>query len=181
MPDSLRLRDQTDADADAVRALVTAAYRGLPHASGTEPAIMEALWRSGAAAVALLAEDSSGLVGQAAFSAVEIFGPGTRPNGKAPAGGWFGLGPLSVRPDRQRQGVGTALIRAGFARLEARGASGCIVVGDPAYYGRHGFRRAANLHVPGIPDRYVMAVLFGDAPPPTGTVEFHEAFSASEG
>lgn len=181
MHDSITLRDQTDADRDAVRAVVTAAYRGLPIASGTEPAIMDALWESGGAIVALVAEDSSGLVGQAAFSAVQIFGPGFRINGNGTNGGWVALGPLSVRPDRQRAGVGTALIQEGFSRLKGRGAAGCLVVGDPAYYGRHGFRRPAGLHVPGVPDRYVLAVAFRGAPPPAGTVEYHEAFSVSDG
>ncbi|RAI39552.1 GNAT family N-acetyltransferase [Rhodoplanes roseus] len=173
MLESILFRDQTDADTDAVRTLVTAAYHGLPHASGTEPFIMDALWRSGAAAVALVAQDASGLVGQAAFSAVHIFGP------DGAGTGWFVLGPLSVRPDRQHQGIGSALIRHGLARLRTRGAAGCLVVGDPGYYGRTGFRVVGGLHVPGIPDRYVQALPFAGLPP-TGIIELHEAFSAAE-
>jgi putative acetyltransferase len=164
------LRDQTDTDVAAVHALVTAAYRGLPHASGTEPFIMDALWRSGGAVVALVAEDDTGLVGQIAFSAASIFGKGV---------GWHALGPLAVRPDRQRQGIGSALIAEGFARLRARRSAGCIVAGDPAYYQRFGFRRVPDLHVPGIPDPYVMALPFDDTLP-SGAVDFHEAFAATE-
>lgn len=166
----ITVRDQTDADFDAVHALVAAAYRGLSHASGTEPFIMDALWRDGGAVIALVAEDGTGLVGQGAFSAADIFGKGT---------GWHVLGPLSVRPDRQRQGIGSALIRAGFDRLRAKGSAGCIVAGDPAYYERFGFRRVPDLHVPGIPDPYVMALSFCGALP-SGAVDFHEAFAATD-
>lgn len=162
------VRDQTETDVAAVHALVAAAFRGMAHASGTEPAIMDALWRSGDAVVALVAEDATGLIGQAAFSAVEIVGSGT---------GWHGLGPVAVRPDRQRCGVGSALIRTGLARLRALGSSGCIVVGDPAYYGRFGFR-PADLHVPGIPDRYVAAIPLA-APMASGLVAFSPAFDAT--
>jgi putative acetyltransferase len=164
------IRDQTEADFAAVHALVAAAYRGLPHASGTEPFIMDALWTSGGAVVALVAEDDTGLVGQGAFSVAHIFGKGT---------GWHVLGPLAVRPDRQRRGIGSALIRAGFDRLRAKGSAGCIVAGDPAYYHRFGFRRVPDLHVPGIPDPYVMALPF-DETLPSGAVDFHEAFAATE-
>ena len=50
------------------------------------------------------------------------------------------LGPLAVAPRYQRQGVGSALVRAGLQRLSAGGLSQVLVLGDPAYYGRFGFR-----------------------------------------
>jgi putative acetyltransferase len=49
------------------------------------------------------------------------------------------LGPLAVAPDQQRKGIGTALIRDGLHRLKDAGTSRVFVLGDPAYYGRHGF------------------------------------------
>ncbi len=49
------------------------------------------------------------------------------------------LGPLAVAPDQQRKGIGTALIRDGLQRLKDAGTSRVFVLGDPAYYGRHGF------------------------------------------
>ncbi|MEZ2351119.1 GNAT family N-acetyltransferase [Caballeronia sp. RCC_10] len=53
---------------------------------------------------------------------------------------WFGLGPLSVAPMRQRQRIGSALTRNALARLRASGAARCFVLGDPAYYARFGLR-----------------------------------------
>lgn len=49
------------------------------------------------------------------------------------------LGPLAVAPDRQRQGIGSAIVRAGLQRLEIAGVTQVYVLGDPVYYGRFGF------------------------------------------
>ncbi len=49
------------------------------------------------------------------------------------------LGPLAVNPTWQRQGVGSALVRAGLSLLEEAGTVQVHVLGDPAYYGRFGF------------------------------------------
>ena len=49
------------------------------------------------------------------------------------------LGPLAVAPVWQRQGIGTAIVRAGLQRLENAGVTQVYVLGDPAYYGRLGF------------------------------------------
>ena len=49
------------------------------------------------------------------------------------------LGPLAVASDRQRRGIGSALVRAGLERLRAVSAIRVYVLGDPAYYGRFGF------------------------------------------
>ena len=50
------------------------------------------------------------------------------------------LTPLSVRPDRQRQGLGVELMRQSLATLEAMGPRIFLVLGHPAYYPRVGFR-----------------------------------------
>jgi putative acetyltransferase len=58
------------------------------------------------------------------------------------------LGPLAVAPDWQRRGIGTALIRDGLDRLEQAGVSRVFVLGDPAYYGRHGFVTETKVTTP---------------------------------
>jgi putative acetyltransferase len=91
---------------------------------------------------------------------------------------WYGLGPISVLPKHQRQGIGKALIREGVSRLRDLGAQGCCLVGDPAYYERFGFRGFLGLTYDGILTEYVMALsLVGNTP--QGTITFHEAFWAS--
>ncbi|MGC1302238.1 MAG: N-acetyltransferase, partial [Caulobacteraceae bacterium] len=85
------------------------------------------------------------------------------------------LGPVSVRPDRQRTGIGSAVIRDGLRRLRGMGAQGCVVFGDPGYYGRFGFISDPGLRYPGAPDGYFLRLSFTqDAP--GGEVAYHPGF-----
>lgn len=58
------------------------------------------------------------------------------------------LGPLAVVPDRQRQGIGSALVRTGLDRLEQKDVGAVCVLGNPAYYGRFGFLPATGVEPP---------------------------------
>lgn len=58
------------------------------------------------------------------------------------------LAPLCVAPEHQRQGIGSALIRAGHDELRSMGTTHILVLGDPAYYGRHGFAPGSNVEPP---------------------------------
>ncbi|MBU2470362.1 MAG: N-acetyltransferase, partial [Proteobacteria bacterium] len=91
---------------------------------------------------------------------------------------WYGLGPVSVLPELHSQGIGSALIREGLARLEKTGAQGCALVGDPAYYPRFGFKNHPELVHEGVPPEVFMVLPFGDAMP-KGQVEFHQGFWAT--
>lgn len=57
------------------------------------------------------------------------------------------LGPLCVSPGCQRGGIGSALVRAGFDHLKAT-LSLVMVLGDPRYYGRFGFRPDRRVEAP---------------------------------
>lgn len=94
------------------------------------------------------------------------------------AAGWYGVGPLSVAPGRQRRGIGARLVQAGLERLRTLGAQGCALVGDPAYYGRFGFANDPALVLEGVPPEYFMTLRLGDAPA-RGKVVFHAAFAAT--
>ena len=165
------IRDERAEDADAIRAVTLAAFADMPHSQQTEAAIVEALRASGALAVSLVAVEGDEIVGHVAFSPVTI--------NAAAAPGWFGAGPLSVRPDRQKSGIGTALMRAGLARLAEAGAKGCVLVGDLGYYRRFGFKASSSLAYPDLPAEYFQ-VLELAAAAPSGTVAFHPAFSAHD-
>ncbi|MFN8663891.1 MAG: N-acetyltransferase [Thermomicrobiales bacterium] len=124
------IRPESPADATAIHALTAAAFAGKPYSDGTEPYVIDALRADGALAISLVAEEQGEVVGHVAFSLVSIADePGT----------WYGLGPVSVAPSRQRQGIGTALIETGLAQVRDLGAEGCVLLGDPAYYRRFGF------------------------------------------
>jgi putative acetyltransferase len=66
---------------------------------------------------------------------------------------------------------------AARAALRERGAQGCVLLGDPAYYRRFGFAPDPRLVLPGVPPEYFQALPFGDAVP-AGTVAYHAAFNA---
>ncbi len=150
------LRPETQADQAAIRALTAAAFDGHPHSDGSEPRIIDALRDAGALTLSLVAELDGRIVGHAAFSPVEW---SAQP-------GWFGLGPVSVAPAHQGQGIGGRLIETGLGDLRRNGARGCVVLGDPAYYTRFGFAQDPRLTYPGLPPEYFMALSFG---PITGT------------
>jgi putative acetyltransferase len=80
------------------------------------------------------------------------------------------LAPLAVAPEWQRKGIGSALIRDGLTRLERDGVAHVYVLGDPAYYGRSGFKPETGVAPPyPLPEEYRDAwqsLSLGSAPPP---------------
>ncbi len=165
------LRAETPADVAEVDSLIRAAFADNPHSRQTEADIVRQLREAGDLALSLLAQagepQSPGpLLGQATFTAVTISGG---------ACNWFGLGPLSVRPDRQGAGVGAELVRQGLRALQQLGAAGCLVLGEPAYYGRFGFRSTPALQLPGAPPGCFLVRPFARVVP-MGTVHRHRAF-----
>ena len=160
------IRPEDYRDIREISALVTAAFEGAQHSDGTEGAIVEALRASGGLAVSLVAEQNGEIVGHVAFSLVEV--DGVEEN-------WYGLGPVAVRPGKQRHGIGVDLIKAGLDQIKLLGAAGCVVLGDPDYYARFGFKVDPALCFPGVPPEYFQCLTFG---PDTarGVVVYHPAF-----
>ncbi len=168
MSTTIHLRTETPADIAAITEVTEAAFRTLAVSRHTEQYIVLALRAAGALTISLVAEADGRAVGHIAFSPVTI-SDGT-PD-------WYGLGPVSVLPDCQRRGIGSALIREGLSRLKALNARGCCLVGHPGYYQRFGFRPVPGLTVEGVPPEFFFALPFDDHLP-QGTVIFHEGFAA---
>ena len=84
---------------------------------------------------------------------------------------WYGLGPLSVRPEHQKKGVGQALARDGLHRLMSMKAAGCVVYGNPRYYGRFGFESDTELYYGNVLSGYLQRVVFS-GPTPRGEVTY---------
>lgn len=160
------VRPEHPKDIEEIRALITTAFDGAPYSDGTEGAIVDALRKGGALSVSLVAERGGEIVGHVAFSPVQIDGNELR---------WYGLGPVAVRPDRQRQGIGTRLIEAGLDQIKSMGAAGCVVLGYPGYYSRFGFKADPTLSFPGVPQHYFQCLDFGTAAR-QGVVVYHQAF-----
>ncbi|WP_331694201.1 N-acetyltransferase [Pandoraea sputorum] len=166
---NLQIRNEIPADVDAIEALTVAAFQNAPHTAHTEQFIVAALRRAGQLSVSLVAEDRGAIVGHVAISPVTI-SDGAR--------GWYGLGPISVVPERQGEGVGSQLMRAALDALRRLDAAGCVVLGEPSYYGRFGFRADPSLRLPDVPAEYFQMTHF-DGPMPSGTVAYHDAFNAT--
>jgi len=168
MNQDIIIRDELPGDTAAIFDLTIDAFRTLEVSDHTEQFVIEALRAAGALPVSLVAVIDGRIVGHIAFSPVSM-SDGT--------GGWYGLGPVSVVPELQRQGIGKALIGEGLSRLKALGARGCCLVGHPEYYRKFGFVNPDGLGMEGVPPEVFFALSF-DCNVPTGSVAFHDAFMA---
>lgn len=166
--ENMIIRIETSKDADAIEQVTIQAFLNAPHTGHTEQFIVRALRDSKALTVSLVAEDHDEIIGHIALSPVTI-SDGSR--------GWFGLGPISVTPKRQRTGIGSQLMNKAMRELQNLGASGCVLLGDPSYYSRFGFKPISGLVLPGVPLEYFQALSFNDSFP-QGEVSYHEAFNA---
>ncbi len=166
----VHVRTEAPADVAAIRVVIEDAFREHPHSRQTEAQVVDALRRAGALSLSLVAHRGGQVVGHAAFVPVSITGG---------ASGWHSLGPLSVAPDAQGAGVGTALVWHGLRTLRQLGAAGCVVLGEPAYYGRFGFRSTPALRLEGAPPGCFLVRPF-ERLIPMGTVHYHQAFDLVE-
>ena len=162
------IRSETDADVAAITEVTVAAFKTMEISNHTEQFIVAALRAAGALTISLVAEVDGRVIGHIAFSPLTI-SDGTR--------NWYGLGPVSVLPEYQRQGIGKALIREGLSRLKDINAQGCCLVGHPDYYRKFGFRNVPGLVHEGVPPEVFFALSFGGHIP-QGAVTFHDAFNA---
>ena len=167
---NLQIRPETANDSAAIEAVTIAAFAHAAHSSHTEQFIVAGLRREGQLSVSLVAERAGVVVGHVAASPVTIDDAHV---------GWYGLGPVSVIPSLQGQGIGTQLVDSALDLLRRHGASGCVVLGDPAYYRRFGFEATPALALPDVPAEYFQALSF-DGTLPQGMVAYHAAFSAQE-
>lgn len=163
------IRDETPDDINQITDVTVAAFATLAISNHREQFIIAALRSAQALTLSLVAELDGCVVGHIAFSPVTL-SDGTQD--------WYGLGPLSVLPLYQRQGIGQALVRAGLSRLKVLRAKGCCLVGHPEYYRQLGFENAAGLTYEGVPAEAFFVLTF-DGELPQGTVTFHRAFSAT--
>jgi putative acetyltransferase len=164
---NMTIRTEVLSDIANIEALTVAAFLNAPHTSHTEHLIVNALRGSGNLTISLVAEVDGTMVGHVAVSPISI-SDGSQ--------GWYGLGPISVMPDYQSGGIGSQLIRQALATLRELGASGCVVLGDPQYYSRFGFRTEPSLVLPNVPSEYFQAISFHTSIP-IGLVSYHESFN----
>lgn len=166
---NIQIRDEQDTDIQAIFDLTKAAFNDEEHSSHTEQFIVNALRATKQLTVSLVAETQGKIVGHIAFSPVSI-SDGTTD--------WYGLGPISVIPEYQRKGIGSELMKEGLNRIKALNAKGCVLLGDPNYYGKFGFKANARLILEGVPAEYFQILAFTDYVP-SGYVIYSDAFNVT--
>ena len=164
----MHIRSQTAGDDSAVRQVNQTAFP-----TPDEAALVERLRAEADPVVSLVAEDDSGVVGHILFSPVSLDADS----------GFFamGLAPMAVLPDRQRQGIGSALVRAGLDACRKLGCRAVFVLGHPDYYPRFGFVAASRYGIEcrfEAPDEAFMALELepGALEGLAGKMHYHPAF-----
>ncbi|MEU1040581.1 N-acetyltransferase [Streptomyces sp. NPDC005907] len=167
------IRRELPADVPDVRAVTAAAFAKPDTPVPVEVTLLDALrdcdgWLP---ALSLVATDADG----------EVIGHVVCTRGHVGAAPTLGLGPLSVRPDHQRRGVGLALMHAVLGAADALGEPFVALLGSPEYYSRYGFRTATD-HRIAPPDpawgRYFQVrTLSAYDPALHGTFEYAEPFT----
>ena len=129
------IHEERPGDIPGVHAVETLAF-----GRAGEAELVDQLRAHGKVTLSLVAEEGGQIVGHVLFSPGRIEGP----QGTVPV---EGMGPVAVQPERQGQGIGSALIRAGLEWMRQAGHRLIIVEGDPKYYSRFGFQDATPLEI----------------------------------
>ncbi|NUF13981.1 GNAT family N-acetyltransferase, partial [Acinetobacter oleivorans] len=135
------IRDEQNEDIEAIENLTKAAFQNAEHTSHTEHFIVNSLRNHGQLTISLVAVEDGSIIGHVAISPVQIS------SGEI---GWYGLGPISVHPDKQGLGIGSLLMNKSLEKLKNLGAKGCVLLGDPNYYSRFGFKNNPELILPDV-------------------------------
>lgn len=170
------IRREETRDHGAVYEVVKKAFETTQHADGNEHELVNALRRSEAFVpqLSLVAEAGGKLVGHILFTEARV--------GEAVV---LALAPLSVLPEYQGQGIGTALIREGHRRAGALGYGWSIVLGSETYYPLAGYQPAdafgirAPFDVPR--ENFMARKLLDSAPAVRGVVRYAREFGIGEG
>jgi len=166
----MRIRAQTADDDSAVWQVNKSAFP-----TPVEAGLVERLRTEADPVVSLVAEDDEGVLGHILFSPVSL---SADPDFFA-----MGLAPMAVMPNRQRQGIGAALIREGLEACRQLGCRAVFVLGHPDYYPRFGFVAASRFGIEcqfEVPDEAFMALELepGALKGLAGKMHYHPAFDA---
>jgi putative acetyltransferase len=125
------IRNEQPQDIDQVRTILRSTF-----ATEAESNLVDALRANGKAVISLVAVGGEGVLGHILFSPVT-----TTPPHEAKG---VGLAPVAVRPDVQAKGIGSKLVQEGLHHCKLFGFDYCVVLGNPKYYERFGFRKASD-------------------------------------
>lgn len=164
------IRIEEEQDHEAVYAINTSAFE-----SPAEAKLVNALREQAKPVISLVAEDNGEVVGHILFSPVSL--------SEHPDLRISGLAPMAVAPGRQRQGIGSALVREGLKRCQQAGFVASVVLGHPEFYPHFGYMPASRFNIGceyEVPDEVFMAteLVPGALSDTVGTIKYHAAFSS---
>ena len=160
------IRAEHASDIGEIHLLTKAAFKNVEYSMHNEHLIVDDLRKRGLLSLSLVAVHEQSVLGHVAISSVRLS------SGDA---AWYGLGPISVQPELQGKGIGSALIYEVLQQLKVLGVAGCVVLGDPNYYQKFGFKAYAQLTLADIPPEYFQAISFKENIP-HAEVFYDEAF-----
>ncbi len=148
------IRQEKSSDFQGIHNLVKVAFQTAKVANGNEQEYVNKLRANSnyIPELALVAEEDGKLVGHIMVTKTWITTVGSKVESLL-------LAPLSVALAYRKRGIGSELVKASFELAKTLGYTAVFVVGDPAFYGRFGFKSSVLFgikHVPEIPDEYVM-------------------------
>jgi putative acetyltransferase len=161
-----QIRNEATQEISEVREILRAAFP-----TDAESKLVDALRANGKAIISLVAVHGDQVLGHVLFSPVSTTPPSVARG--------IGLAPVAVRPDAHSQGSGSALIREGLEHCKALGYDFCVVLGDPKYYARFGFKKASSF---GLQNEYgvdaeFMLIRFSDRELTRGIVTYASEFA----
>ncbi|MEZ5980073.1 MAG: N-acetyltransferase [Planctomycetota bacterium] len=167
--ETIEIRPERNEDENGIRTLLALSFP-----TPAEADLVDALRGSAALAVSLVATHGARVVGHVAASEVELDG--------GPAVRALGLAPLAVCAGHRRRGIGADLVRASIDASRTLGAEFLVLLGEPAYYARFGFRPARTW---GLCDTFgggdafqALELVHGAVPRAGGTVRYRAEFDA---
>ena len=164
----MRIRAEEHSDRASVHAVNASAFD-----TPDEADLVDALRRQAQPVVSLVAVDEGEIVGHILFSPVLLpEHPGLK---------IMGLAPMAVVPGRRREGIGSALVRAGLEHCRQIACGAVVVLGHSGYYTRFGFSSSARFGIGceyDVPEEAFMAIELepGYLRGVSGKIRYHDAF-----
>ena len=159
-----KIRQEKDGDEDAIRDVVERAFEGKSFADPDDKFIVERLREDGSLVLSLVAEARGEVIGQVALSPAKV--------GDLK---YLCVGPIAVLPDYHGKGIGSDLMGHALGVARGYGRDGVVLLGDPNYYSRFGFKNFADVTYDGDVGKALQLIPFTVAP--SGQVVFHPLLS----
>lgn len=166
---AVKLRYETAADIAQIHEVNERAF-GQPG----EADLVDALREQASPFLSIVADDGGAIVGHICFTPVIIESTDRL---------IMGLAPMAVAPERQKQGIGSQLVRFGLDECRRAGAVAVVVLGHPEYYPRFGFRPASPIGLRSeydVSDPVFMVLALTPGVDLRGIARYHEAFADIE-